>query len=244
MPASAYTACAAVTAELGPYGRTRLTRLRSDGPLALRETPDGLYLVGAAAGPVGGDRLRLEITVGAGASLRIRSVATAMALPGRGESVYTVDARVEGYLDFAPEPTIAVRGCRHRAVSRIELGAEGDVRWLEELVLGRHREEPGRHVGRIDVTRLGVPLLRHELRLDASARSRAVLGGARAVGSLVRTAATAGPHAEDGLTVLPLAAGGTLASAVAPDSAALRRLLRRAEEGLEPVETASPIATR
>ncbi|GAA2721926.1 urease accessory protein UreD [Actinocorallia aurantiaca] len=230
-----YAAHAAVTAELGPYGRTRLTRLRSDGPIALRETPDGLYLVGAAAGPVGGDRLRLDIVVGAGASLRIRSVATAMVMPGPGGSVYTIDARVDGHLDFAPEPTIAVKNCSHRAVSRIELGAEGSVRWLEELVLGRHREEPGRHVSRIDVTRLGVPLLRHELRLDSSARSRAVLGGAKAVGSLVRTDAALPPHAQKGLAVLPLAAGGTLANAVAPDSAALRRLLLRAEEALEPL---------
>lgn len=233
--ATAYTAHAAVTAEPGPDGRTRLTRLRSDGPIALRDTPDGLYLVGAAAGPVGGDRLRLDIVVEAGASLRIRSVATAMALPGKGESVYTIDARVDGRLDFAPEPTIAVRNCFHRAVSRVELGPEGSVRWLEELVLGRHREEPGRHVSRIDVTRRGLPLLRHELRLDASARSRAVLGGAKAVGSLVRTDVTSGPHAEDGLALLPLAAGGLLVNALAPDSAALRGRLLRAESMLEPL---------
>ncbi len=229
-----YTAHAAVTAELGPHGVTRLTRLRSDGPIALRETPDGVYLVGAAAGPVGGDRLRLDIVVGPGAHLRIRSVATAMAMPGSGESVYTIDARVEGRLDFAPEPSIAVRGCFHRAVSRIDLGPEGGLRWLEELVLGRHREEPGRHVSRIDVTREGRPLLRHELRLDSAARSRAVVGDAKAVGSLVRTDATAPAHAEEGVALLPLAAGGLLVNAVAPDSAALRRLLLRAEEAPGP----------
>ncbi|WP_460370693.1 urease accessory protein UreD, partial [Actinocorallia lasiicapitis] len=97
-----------MTAEPGPGGRPRLTRLRSDGPIALRDTPEGLFIVGAGAGPLGGDRLRLDIEVKAGATLRIRSVAAALALPGTGgESRYTIDARVDGHLDFAPEPTVA-----------------------------------------------------------------------------------------------------------------------------------------
>ncbi|GAB2861145.1 urease accessory protein UreD [Actinocorallia aurea] len=223
-----YVAHAAVTAEAGPDGRTRLTRLRSDGPIALRETPDGVYLVGAAAGPLGGDRFRLDIEVGAGASLTIRSVATAMAMPGDGESVYTIDAHVDGRLDFAPEPTVAVRGCLHRAVTRVALGESGSVRWLEELVLGRHHEEPGTHTSRIDITRAGRPILRHELRADATSRSRAILGTSKAVGSLIRTEGSVS-YTEPGLAVLPLASGGTLANAHAPDSAALRRLLRTAE---------------
>jgi len=226
--ARGYTAHAAVTAEPGPYGRTRLTRLRSDGPIALRETPDGVYLVGAAAGPLGGDRLHLDVRVAEGASLTIRSVATALAMPGDGESVYTITAEVDGHLDFAPEPTVAVRGCRHRALTRVSLGPSGSLRWLEELVLGRHGEEPGVHTSRIDITREGRPLLRHELRADSASRSRAVLGSARAVGSLIRTGPSVS-HVEPGLALLPLASGGTLANAHAADSAALRRLLTAAD---------------
>ncbi|MEO5875542.1 MAG: urease accessory protein UreD [Streptosporangiaceae bacterium] len=222
-----YQAHAAITAICDPAGRTRLIRLRSDGPIALRETPDGVYLVGAAAGPLGGDRLRLELEVGPGATLRVRSAATALTLPGRGESVYEIDARVAGHLDFAPEPTVAVRNCRHRAISRIELGPQGTLRWWEELVLGRHREEPGAHVSRIDVTRDGAPLLRHELRLDGAARSRAVLGRARATGSvvLVGPGLTRTPAAAAGYAVLPLAAEGVLVTAVGGNSAELRRRL-------------------
>ncbi|WP_106398267.1 urease accessory protein UreD [Actinocorallia populi] len=231
-----YTAHAAVTAEPGPHGRTRLTRLRSDGPLALRETPDGVYLVGAAAGPLGGDRLHLDIRVAEGACLTIRSAATTLAMPGDGESTYTVTAEVDGHLDFAPEPTVAVRGCRHRALARVALGPSGTLRWREELVLGRHDEEPGLHTGRVDITRAGLPVLRHELRADPASRSRAVLGTAKAVGSLIRTGPSV-TRAEPGLALLPLASGGTLANAAAPDSAALRRLLLRAEEALEPVSS-------
>ena len=62
-----YHAHAAVTAERDASGRTRLTRLRSDGPLAVRETGEAVYLVGAAAGPLGGDELELDLEVGPGA---------------------------------------------------------------------------------------------------------------------------------------------------------------------------------
>ncbi|MFI6516418.1 urease accessory protein UreD [Spirillospora sp. NPDC050679] len=235
-----YTARAAVTATCGADGRTRLPRLRSDGPLALRETasPDGatVHLVGAAAGPLGGDDLALEVLVEAGARLAVRSAATALALPGDGESRMAVRAEVGpgAHLDFAPEPTVAAAGCRHRAAADIALHGDATLRWREELVLGRHREAPGRHTGRFDVTIDGVPLLRHELRLDDPAvyGSRAVLGDARAAGSvlLVGPGLTRDPRADEALSVLPLAGPGVLVTAVAADSAALRRRLSHGEE--------------
>lgn len=235
-----YVAHAAVTAECDAGGRTRLTRLRSDGPLAVRAVsgagPDAtVYLVGAAAGPLGGDELALDLEIGPGARLAVRSVATTLALPGDGESRFTVSARVgaAGHLDFAPEPTVAAGGCRHRAHSCIALAEGATLRWFEELVLGRHREEPGRHVSRIDVTVAGTPLLRHELRLDEPDTYSAapVLGSARAAGSVV----LAGPglastaSAEEGLAVLPLERTGVLVSAIAPDALRLRRRLTRGE---------------
>ena len=48
----------------------------------LRRTPDAVYLVGGAAGPIGGDSLELRIDVRAGAALRVRTAAAAVALPG------------------------------------------------------------------------------------------------------------------------------------------------------------------
>ncbi|POM24288.1 Urease accessory protein UreD [Actinomadura rubteroloni] len=230
-----YAPRAAVTAEADASGRTRLTRLRSDGPLAVRATADAVYLVGAAASPLGGDDLELELAVGPGAALAIRSAATTLALPGAGESRMTVRASVGagGRLDYAPEPTVAARGCRHRAAAVVELAAGAALRWREELVLGRHGEAPGRHVSRFDVTCDGRPLLRHELVLDDPAvyGSAAVLDGARTVGSvlLVDGGLCREPHAEDGLAVLPLAGPGVLVTATAPDSAVLRRRLRAGE---------------
>jgi urease accessory protein len=231
-----YTARAAVSAECDAGGRTRLTRLRSDGPLAVRETAGAVYLVGAAAGPLGGDDLELALQVGPGARLTVRSAATALALPGDGESTLTVRAEVEagGRLDFAPEPTVAAAGCHHRARADIALSEGATLRWYEELILGRHLENPGRHTSRFDVTVDGIPLLRHELRLDdpRTYTSHAVLAGAKAVGSvlLVGPDLTRESHTAAGLAVLPLAGPGVLITATAANSAALRRLLCRGEE--------------
>lgn len=235
---SRVTARAAIHVEADGQGGTTLRRLRSDGPLALRPTAGAVYLVGAAAGPLGGDRLMLEVEVGPHATLVVRSAAATLVLPGRGgaASESAVSARVGegGRLVFAPEPVIAVAGCRHRARAEITVAAGGTLVWREQIVLGRHAEPSGRYASRLDVETAGVPLLRHELHLgepDITA-SPAVLGGAKVVGSTVLTDPSLGapaPFAADGLAVLPLAGPGVLVSALARDAVELRRRLRRGE---------------
>ncbi|WP_019631038.1 urease accessory protein UreD [Actinomadura atramentaria] len=230
-----YTPRAAVTAEADAAGRTRLTRLRSDGPLAVRATADAVYLVGAAASPLGGDDAALDLAVGPGARLAIRSAATALALPGPAPSRTTVRATVGagGRLDYAPEPTVAARGCHHHAKALVDLAEGASLRWVDELILGRHAEPPGRHTSRFDVTYAGRPLLRHELVLDDPAvyGSTAVLADARAVGSVLLAGPdlATDPFTAEGLSVLPLVGPGVLITATAPDSAALRRRLADAE---------------
>jgi urease accessory protein len=238
-----YAARAAVTAECDGAGRTRLTRLRSDGPLAVREAGGRdiatVYLVGAAAGPLGGDDLALHLTVAPGARLAVRSAATTLAMPGGGgapdESRFAITATVGagGWLDFGPEPTVAVAGCRHRSAAGIELGPGAVLRWREELVLGRHAERPGRFTNRCDVTLDGVPLLRHELRIDDEAgyAGRAVLAGAGAAGTVVLAGPDLikEPYTADGLAVLPLAGHGVLVSATAENAPVLRRRLDQGE---------------
>lgn len=231
---SGFTAHAAVTAERGPYGRTRVTRLRSDGPLALRESGGAVYLVGAGAGPLGGDDLKLEVVVGPDARLSLRSAAASLVLPGRTPGVpshWVVRARVAagGRLVFAPEPTIAAAGCDHRAVADVRLEEGAELVWQEEIVLGRHGERPGRYVSRFDVLTGDAPLLRHELRVDENACSAAVLGDAATVGTILLAGEnlTRDPYATEGLAVLPLAGPGVLVTALAPDTVRLRDLLTR-----------------
>src|SRR5262249_22124048 len=146
-------------------------------------------------------------------------------------SKLVVRARVGagGSLGFFPEPSIAAAGCDHRAYAEVILDDGAELVWREEIVLGRHGEDAGRYGSRFDVTACGVPLLRHELRVDDDAASGAVLGGAKAAGALL----LAGPYriedayAGDGLAVLPLAGPGVLVTALAPDTVRLRERLER-----------------
>jgi urease accessory protein len=241
MPASrtGLTARAAVATRAGPDGGTRITVLRSDGPLALRSTPDGVYLVGAAAGPVGGDDLELEIDVGAGTTLALRSAAASLLLPGPDGDASRLRIRVRvaagGRLDYCPQPAVAVAGCEHYTTATIELDPGGALRWREAIVLGRHGEPAGQCVSRLDVAMAGTPLYRGELAVGCADTdgSSAVLDGAAAVGSvLLADAARAQPPpgVRDGLAVLPLAGPGCAVSAVAPDAARLAARLDRGEQ--------------
>ncbi|CAN5864521.1 hypothetical protein BH23ACT12_BH23ACT12_14750 [soil metagenome] len=224
-------------------GHTRLDCIRSCAPIHLRQTPDGVYLVGGAAGPLGGDDLLLEIEVEAGATLVVRSAAASLALPGsrRGPSTITVDARVApgATLHWLPEPVIAGGRCDHRIYNRLTLAPGASVVWRDELVLGRRDEEPGRVESRIDATVAGRPLLRNLLTVGPGTPGwdgPAVIGSAGAAGSLL----VAGPKSPTGpfpatilgttASILPLAGHGALASALAADSLELRELLDRAIE--------------
>ena len=231
---------ARVVAESDGRDGTRLVTLRSEAPLVLRDTPEVLYLVGGAGGPLGGDDLSLDIVVGAGARLTIRTVAASIALPGDGPSCVRVRATVAGGGDlrWLPEPVVAARGCVHHMEATVVLEAHARLVWREELVLGRHREPPGSVSSRASVDVDGTPLLRHELALGPehpAAGSPAVTAGARAVGSVLLVGAPwAGPHTSTVLgptaVLLPLAGPGVLVTALAADASGLRRQLDRGTE--------------
>jgi urease accessory protein len=128
------------------------------------------------------------------------------------------DVAAGGALDLLPEPTVAVRGCRHRMVGRATVGAGGWLRWREEILLGRFGEAPG-HVEtdlRVDVrpgpaascgpTADYLPLLRQQLALGPDVpglAGAALLGSARAVGSLLIAAPPAEVAATAGLGIAP-----------------------------------------
>ncbi|CAO5231499.1 urease accessory protein UreD [Frankia sp. AgKG'84/4] len=258
---TAVRARAAVRVDLGPAGMPRVTELRSEVPLVLRLTgpvaEDGgwsgagsapvpptvwVHLVGAAAGPLAGDELRLDIAVGAGVRLVVRSAAATVALPGRGPgpSRLSVIAEIEdgGELDLGPEPTVIAAGADHQAVTDVRLAATARLRLREEILLGRFGEPPGAFHGvlRVDVVAGSgglTPLLRQELVLgetEPGLRGPAQVGQARAVGSLlVAGPEWAGPAPAAGVApgagLLPLAGPGYLVSALADDAVALRRRL-------------------
>jgi urease accessory protein len=189
-------AVAELVAEAGPSGSLRLPVQRSQVPLVLRRTPEAVYLVSGAAGPLGGDTLELRIEVRAGATLRLRTVAAAVALPGRhGEaSRLTVTATVGpgARLEYLPEPTVAADGARHRTEVMVRLAADATLLLRDEVLLGRHGERGGACRTRLAVDRDSArgwrPLLRHELDVsgtDAASLGPAVLAGHRAAGTLL-----------------------------------------------------------
>ena len=233
-------ALAALVAEPDEGGATRLPVQRSQAPLILRRTPDAVYLVGGAAGPLGGDLLDLRIDVREGATLRLRAVAASVALPGPDgrESVLSVTATVAAgaRLEFLPEPTVAAAGSRHRTEMRVRLAAGAALMLRDEVILGRHGERGGTCRTRLHVDLAGAPLLRHEIDVcgaDEASLGPAVLAGQRAVGSLlcVEPSWAAAPAGQlpsgyaPGVAVMPLAGPAVLVTALAHDALTLRQRL-------------------
>lgn len=190
---------ARLVAEATPRG-TDLVEVYAEPPFSIRPTGPGLvHLVAAAAGPVGGDELDVEVVVGAGARLAVRSTGASMVMPGRGgeRSRSTVRLVVEdgGALDWVLLPTILVGGCNHVGHTTIELAPGASLRWREDLLVGRHDDEVPRWArNSVRVVRAGRPLVHHELDLGEEAPGWAgpcVLAGRR----VVSTELTVGPAA-------------------------------------------------
>ncbi len=162
----------------------RLDVLYGEPPLLPRRTgPNEVHFVGGAAGPLGGDRLRIDVCVRAGASLVVRSVAATIAYPGRdgAQSQLDVHATVEagGRLEWLPEPLIATGRCHHRTTSTVDLAADACLVWRDELVCGRYGEGPGDVCLLTAVHVENRPLYVHELAVGPSAPGMVGRGRAR-----------------------------------------------------------------
>lgn len=161
-------------------GRTCPTTVFGEAPLLLRVTERDdaaltVHLVGGAAGPLGGDRLSTHVEVGAGASLRVRSVAASLAQPGAlagtpSEARAAVEVAPNATLDWHPQPLISVAGSTHVQRTVVALADESStVRWVDEVVLGRHGERGGQLTVHQRVTVAGRPILHHTLRFGEQA---------------------------------------------------------------------------
>ncbi|MGH8905861.1 MAG: urease accessory protein UreD [Egibacteraceae bacterium] len=160
-------------AEARPGGGTRLTGLFATGTVSAWPLPAPaggarVHLVSRAAGPLGGDRTRLDVRVGSGARLAVTSAAAAVALPGPDGQWSTahVHAHVAtgGTLWWQPQPLVLTARALHRSAAHVAVDDGGVVVWWEELVLGRSGEAPGSLTARLTVDHAGQPLVRHDLR--------------------------------------------------------------------------------
>jgi urease accessory protein len=166
--------------------------LSSRVPLVLRRTPEAVYVVGGAAGPIGGDELALRVSVGAGAFLRVRTAAASIALPGPDglESVLriVVDVGAGARLEYLPEPVVVSAGARHATIIRVTLAEGASLLLRDEVLLGRHGEAGGASRTELRVSYAGRPLLRQSLEVsggDPADLGPAVLAGHRGVGTLL-----------------------------------------------------------
>jgi urease accessory protein len=170
-------------------------RLTVDPPLTVKIRPRRgsaveVWLVGSAAALLEDDQLAMEIDVGPGCELVVRSVASTVAHPCPAERWVTTRTRARvaagASLWWAPEPVIVAEGARYRYRNEVEVGAGASCVWREEVVLGRSGEDPGRIEleGSLCIDVEGRPLVRDGLCSAAGWRGPAVVGGARYVGAL------------------------------------------------------------
>jgi urease accessory protein len=243
---------ARVVAERDAGGGTVLRELRSMAPLMLvpqrfprragRTGPAVVHLVNSAAAPLGGDELEVTVRVGAGARLRLSSVAATLAMPGPhgGESSLTVTIEVAdgASLEYLPQPTVITERARHESRIHAELAGLARLRCGETIVLGREGERSGRMGSTMVLRRDGKPLLcqRSEVGDPVTDGSPASLAGRRVLGTevLVWGEDPAEPAGDLWWSLVPLAVGGSLATAVAGDTvtaAGLLDLARAAHPG-------------
>jgi urease accessory protein len=235
-------------------GTNAITRLRSDGPIMLRPTPcspadaalwrwpDDTVQVcraAAAAGPLGGDDLRLDVRVGPESSLVLSDVSATLALPGphglRSHMRLAAEVGPGGFLALQSQPLIAATACDHRMITEVDLAADARLIAREELLLGRHGEEPGSIGQRLRVCRDGRPVYDQDVVLGVDDvpgwRGPAVAGGRRAVGSVLLVGLPADASnvqendLDDDTAVMHIGAGCVVVTSVAPDRLTLRRRL-------------------
>ena len=204
---------------------SRVVGLETRPPVAAKilTTAEGpeLVLIGAAAGLLEGDTVTIDLKLGPGARLTVRSTAATLAHPcpdgGWTEMCVTAALAPGAALAWLPEPLVACAGCRHRSRSTVVLEEGAVAVWYEACTLGRSRERAGTVELRLDATLTGRPLLRDGLRHPEGAESPAVLGGHRHTGSVHLFGRRASGR------YLQLAGAGTTARGVASDAVALER---------------------
>ena len=215
--------------------RTVLTTLRSQVPLRLRETCDGLTVVASAFGPLGGDRTALDVTLGPGARLTVGSAAAQVAQPGVEDAVSHADVRLRvaagAVLRWQPEPLVVTEGAEHRLTVELDADPSATVVVAETAVLGRTPGRPGRYRSSWRVRCGGRPLLSSDLDVGPGAPDGwdgpAVLGSARVLVTALVTgpALPPEPAAVDGGEVLRLAGPGLLLTWLGHDPVAGARAL-------------------
>ncbi|MCE7008996.1 urease accessory protein UreD [Kibdelosporangium philippinense] len=215
-------------------GRTVLRELRSESPLTLvphRGKPGLVHLVNSASAPLGGDSLDLTLIAMPGAWLKVVGVAASLVLPGPRPATSRFAVHVEAAegstVEYLPDATIVTQRAHHSAMFTGSLDASARLTMREMLVLGRENESPGRLSTETIVRRGRTPVLNQKLEIDSLIASPAVLVGRRVLATDLRVGYEdpPSPVAEEWCSLVPLAAGGSLTTALAHDAVSARQMI-------------------
>lgn len=194
----------------------RSPRIVSSGGLSGRLTgPDTVHMIGTAATPLGGDELRIEINVGAGARLSVFSVAASVALPSRDQresfAEWVFHVEDGGQLTFDPEPMIVASDAIHHTSTSVVFASTSSLMFRERVQIGRTSERAGRWSSTMRTEIDGRPHLRHRVELGSGTVGHDALSAPMALASsLVYPDERAAHTIGGGLVRMPLAAGGSL----------------------------------
>jgi urease accessory protein len=212
-------------------GGSVVRKLRGAAPFGLRElrgsgdgcSPRRVAIVQTAACLVGGDVIRLHVCVENGAALELLDISATLVHPGAAaRQLIDLEVGENARLVFAEQPLIIAAGAQLERRLTLTLGAGAQVVHRDTLVLGRHGEQPGNAFVRSRVQRGTTPVLDETVHTGdlASLRSAAMLGDARAIGTLGRYGVN-GPT-PDG--AFKLGADDTFVRQLAPRTRDLHRL--------------------
>jgi urease accessory protein len=144
-----------------------------------------------------------------------------------------------GMLDVECEPTVICHRAEHAAEAVLELAGSGQLRLMEQVLLGRSNEPGGRWVGRTGLTRDGVPELRHTLRSELVATD-----GTRVISTLLRSGVEATSGTCGNAVAMALATGGLLVTATGTQLLTTHADLLAAESQATQCLSAGPVLPR
>jgi urease accessory protein len=247
-------------------GRTRLVERHHKGPLIVQRPfyPEGdpchVYLVHPPGGVVGGDELRIDVQVEAGAHALITTpAATKFYRCDARFSSQTQELRAAGAtLEWLPQENIFYRGADARIATRVQVDADSRFIGWEINCLGLPARGEPFDAGalRLDLelwrsvpannsapVSFG-PIFLDRMRLTGDSAARAArwgLGGKEAVGTLLATPATRAQvdsvralTADEPYAAVSLVDGVLVLRALAPQAEAVRKLFIAAWQRLRP----------
>ena len=218
-----------------------------------------VQVVNPTAGILQGDRLRSEISVGAGAALLVTTPSVSRVFQmrvGEATGMQTFSVEAGGWLEFLPEPLVPHRESSYRQTTEIDVAAGGELVFADFLTPGRIARGETWAWRRLKLelaVRVGGELILRE-RLDQSGdelRALAELAGVKSDAGEARCfanvvlisrrldaesgwrdaiAALHGPEAWVGLSALRGECGGWSLKVIATDSVAMRRMMGAARE--------------